>query len=80
MQLLKQNKCRIKKNSNGTAKKYYLSILCFNLAITLIVFVLASENVIGTFILYCKIQECHLTVETTKWRQTSSIHLYLKCK
>jgi len=35
---------------------------------------------IGTFILYCKIQECRLTVETTKWRQASSIHFYLKCK
>ena len=56
------------------------TILCFNLAITLIVFVLASDNLIGIFILYCKIQECRLTVETTKWRQASSIHLYLKCK
>ena len=61
---------------------YYVReyILCFNLAITLILFVLASDNLIGTFILYCKIQECRLTVETTKWRQASSIHLYLKCK
>ena len=39
---------------------------CFNLAITLMLFVLASDNLIGTFILYCKIQECRLTVETTK--------------
>jgi hypothetical protein len=35
-----------------------MSILCFNLAITLILFVLASDNLIGTFVLYCKIQEC----------------------
>jgi hypothetical protein len=69
-----------KKTSNRTAKKYYLNILCFNLVITLILFVLASDNLIGTFILYCKIQECRLTVETTKWRQASSIHLYLKCE
>jgi hypothetical protein len=46
---------------------------CFNLAIILILFVLASDNLIGTFILYCKIQECRLTVETTKWRQASSM-------
>ena len=38
------------------------------------------KTLIGTFILYCKIQECRLTVETTKWRKASSIHLYLKCK
>jgi hypothetical protein len=38
------------------------------------------KTLIGTFILYCKIQECRLTVETAKWRQASSIHLSLKCK
>jgi hypothetical protein len=40
MWLLEQNKCRIKKNINWAAKKYYdIKTSCFNLAITLILFV-----------------------------------------
>ena len=40
MWLLDQSKCRIKKNINWAAKKYYNSkTSCFNLAITLILFV-----------------------------------------
>ena len=84
----KQNKISMKIIEQGQDKKKpvtrrrrnTIKTSCFNLAITLILFVLASDNLIGTFILYCKIQECRLTVETTKWRQASSIHFYLKCK
>ena len=40
MRLLEQNKCRIKKNINWAAKKYYdIKTSCFNLVITLILFV-----------------------------------------
>ena len=71
-----------KKKAITGRRRNTIKTSCFNLAITLILFVLASDNLIGTFtcILYCKIQECRLTVTTTKWRQASSIHLYMKCK
>ena len=45
-----------KKNINWAAKKYYdIKTSCFNLAITLILFVQASDNLIATFILYCEL-------------------------
>ena len=46
-----------KKNIDGTAKKYVLLLkhLIFQSRITLILFVLTSENLNGTFILYCEL-------------------------
>jgi hypothetical protein len=43
-----------KKPITGRRGNSIKNILCFNLAITLILFVLASDNLIGTFILYCE--------------------------
>jgi hypothetical protein len=44
-----------KKKAITGRRRNTIKTSCFNLAITLILFVLASDNLIGSFILYCKI-------------------------